>query len=328
MTNTKDKTAHSFLSSDYVSLNENESVENALNFLRKTGKLLKQKKTYLYVVNSNEKLVGVLAMQELLTSNPAVPLNHIMNRSVSFLYESSSFDEIVHMFENISFFAIPVVDRNQKLIGIILAEKIRPHFDSQQNKSYSFTKFTQEEIESKKIFEIVFRRLPWLLISLTSGLICAYILGIFIGKIESIIALILFVPVVIGLSGSVGTQSAAVAGRGLNKGNLSLTSIARIIGKEFSIGALLGTIVFFVVSIVSLLWRKSIILGLALGISIALNIAISGIMGVFLAVFFHLFKIKSKYASGLFLLLICDTVALVLYFVIALFLVNPVIEIS
>jgi magnesium transporter len=175
---------------------------------------------------------------------------------------------------------------------------------------------------------MVLRRLPWLLISVTSGLVCAYILGLFIGRIESVIALILFVPIVLGIAGSVGTQSARMMTRGLNENRLSLIKIGKVMTKELIFGLALGTIAFLNSLLIALLWKKSPVEGIALGSSIIAITIISSLLGHFLPIVFRTLRLRSDAASGLFILLTCDMVALVLYFAISLALVNPGLELS
>ena len=193
---------------------------------------------------------------------------------------------------------------------------------------YQFANFSQEEVEGKGVLAIVVKRLPWLLLSVTSGLVCAYILGIFIGKVESIIALILFVPIILGLAGSVGTQSAAITNRGLREGRLVMTKLLQILAKEIAVGFAIGIAAFFSAAFIAVLWKKSPVEGIALGSSIVAGVTVSGVLGMILPIIFKVFRVNSNFASGLFLLLICDMVALILYFMISLSLVSPMIELG
>ena len=356
LTQSKEFELCSLIHRDFIAISSRETVESTIQFLRGHGKNLKDKSSYLYVVDEEGKLAGVLQMKDLLVHAPSLPITQVMERSVISIWDSASQDDVIEAFRSSSFFALPVVDQTRRITGVIPAASIRRFLTPATSVNfYEFAQFSPEEVESRSIIEIVLRRLPWLLISEISGLTCAYILGIFIGRIESIVALILFVPIVLGLSGSIGTQSAAVTVRGLDGDKLVLTKMAKILGKEIGIGGAIGIFTSILVTVLSLLWRKSFLLGFALGLSIFAAVSVSGLLGFILPVIFRLFRIapwhhedqmrragtskvtankslalfggKPGFASGLFLLLIYDTVALILYFAIAFSLIDPMIEI-
>ena len=148
------------------------------------------------------------------------------------------------------------------------------------------------------------------------------------GRVESIVALVLFVPIVLGLAGSVGAQSAQIAVRGLQEGNLSIARSLKVLGKEAAMGFVIASVASLLVFLIAALWRKSPEIGVALGLSIAAVMIGSGFLGMILPVVFRVFRLPSNRASGLFLLLICDIFALILYFIIALSFVSPTIELG
>jgi magnesium transporter len=325
----KEKLLHNLISYDCVAVSEHETVGAILDILRLRKSNFRDKASYLYVTDKEKKLVGILQMQDLLVNDSGVGVRDIMNQNVVSINEDDLRERIIETFHQSSFFSLPVVNSEGKLLGVVSRARIEKVFKlPARQEFYQFAQFSREEVEGKKVMEIVLRRLPWLLISITMGLVCSYMLGIFIGKIESIVALILFVPIVLGLSGSIGTQSSLITMRGLEQGKLEIAKILKVLTKETGIGAVLGLTAFFLVAVISLLWQKNLLLSLAFGISIIVNIAVSGMLGVVLAIIFKMARFKSNFASGLFLLLICDTVALILYFVITLSIVNPVIDLS
>ena len=268
--------------------------------------------------------------RDLLTEESSKQIARIMQSSVVHVLKSSSLEEVLQIFKTYSFFALPVTDDSERLVGIIPVERVQKYLGptTVRPSFYQFAGLSREEVERKSIFEIILKRLPWLLLSVTSGLVCAYILGLFIGKVESVIALILFVPIILGLAGSIGTQSAAIINRRLGEGRLALAKLFQILVKEIAIGLSLGGIAFFVAALIAVLWRKSPAEGIALGVSIVVVVTSSGILGMILPFFFKVLRMDSKVASGLFLLLICDIFALILYFWISLSLVNPTLELG
>src|SRR3989338_3621886 len=248
----------SLISNDYIAVSASETVGSALKLLRERRSDFQNKIAYLYVTGADGKLVGTLRVRDLLTADPNQPIHQITAKSVLHVSKGALLEEVVKIFRSYSFFAVPVTDREGRLLGIIRSEQLRQYLSpSSRRNFYQFMNFSQEEIEGEGILKIVLKRLPWLLISVTSGLVCAYILGLFIGRIESVVALILFVPIILGLAGSVGTQSARITIRGLEQGSLSLRALMKILGKEIGVGFTIGCIIFFLAFLIALLWKKN-----------------------------------------------------------------------
>lgn len=318
---------------DYIAISRRAKVVEAIDLVKERLGSFKDKSSYLYVVDERHHLKGVLQMQDLLVSAPECLVEDLMESQVVSVSQDATKAQAAELFRKFPYFAIPVVDANGCLTGVISERTLKP-FVSQmlENKLYRFTRFTEEEIERKSIFEILARRLPWLGISLLCGLTCAYLLGMLIGKIETVVALILFVPIVLGLSGSVGTQSAAIVGRGLKEGKLALSGIGKIFLKEAGAAFAMSGASAAAVILFSLFWKKGPKLGLAFGLALLMSMIVSGLLGMILPIIFRLFRIEMKssgnFGSGLFLLLICDTVALICYFLITLSILDPIIEIA
>jgi magnesium transporter len=318
----------SLISHDFLTVSEQETVGGITSWLREHKEDIQNKFAYFYVINGSKKLSGVLRIRDLLTEDPSTLISDMMKREVYSISESASIEEALQIFCAHSHLAVPVTNRENQLIGVVTYERINKFMTPEIKRRFSHLSSREEEIEDRGIHEMVLRRLPWLLISVTSGLVCAYILGLFIGRIESVIALILFVPIVLGIAGSVGTQSARMMTRGLNENRLSLIKIGKVMTKELIFGLALGTIAFLNSLLIALLWKKSPVEGIALGSSIIAITIISSLLGHFLPIVFRTLRLRSDAASGLFILLTCDMVALVLYFAISLALVNPGLELS
>ena len=247
----------SLISNDYIAVSASETVGSALKLLRERRSDFQNKIAYLYVTGADGKLVGTLRVRDLLTADPNQPIHQITAKSVLHVSKGALLEEVVKIFRSYSFFAVPVTDREGRLLGIIRSEQLRQYLSpSSRRNFYQFMNFSQEEIEGEGILKIVLKRLPWLLISVTSGLVCAYILGLFIGRIESVIALILFVPIILGLAGSVGNQSAQIVIRGLQNDNLQISKLIKVLAKEVLVGIVIACVVLLLAVVIAALWRK------------------------------------------------------------------------
>ncbi len=308
-----------FISKDFIAISEDETVENAISILRKQKADFQSKSAYVYVVNEKGQLTGVLQTRDLLLEDLSKKIQLIKKESVASVSDKSSLEQATDLFNSYPFLSAPIVDSHRRLIGIIQRKSFQPRLRHPGE---------QEEVEGSSVFKITLKRLPWLLISVTSGLVCSYILGIFIGKIESIVALILFVPIILGLAGNVGTQLAKVTTRGLEDAKLSVKKLLFILGKELLVGLMTGFYAFLLAATIALLWKRYPIEGIALGASIVAVSFVSGVIGIILPITFRTFKMSSNFAPRLFLLLICDIVALLVYFLISLSLVSPTLVIT
>jgi len=314
----------SWISSDYFSVAEHETVETAIERIRLLAQRFERAPAYIYVCDAQGKLTGVLRMRSLLVHDPKILVREMMQRSIVSLPNDACQAEALRIFRNYSFVAIPVVDRDRHLVGVIRRKQVQNQLGlARVQDLYRMVPISQEEVEGRRIAQIVLRRLPWLSITVVTGLMCAYILGIFIGPIESIVAFVFFLPVVLGFSGSLGAQSAAITTRGLEEGNLNPIHVGSMLGKAFGIGAALGGLSCGMAFLIALLWRKGPAMGFVLGSSIFVGTATSAFLGVILPIVFRALRIGSSPTSGLFLLLICDIVAAVLYFTIAIAFMGP-----
>ena len=302
------------------------SVRDAIQLIQKKKSELRDQFSYVYAVNHQEELTGVLQLRDLLLADPSASVNNIMNPNPIFLRSTNTDEEINALFRKYPLLALPMVDESQKLIGVLPAQRQTgfPKIGSNRFLQY-FTKMGNggEEIEGQSIFKIVSRRLPWLLLSIITGLMCAYILGIFIEEIESIVALVLFIPIVLGVAGGVGVQSSVITARGLTKGNLRLSELGCVLAKETAIGFWIGVSSCVVITLISILWHKSLVLGLALGVSVIACVAVSGLTGIFLPLIFRIFRMNPAFASGFFVLIICDIFVMIVYFSLSSAIINP-----
>ncbi len=319
----------SLITREYLAVSEDDTVGSAVDFLRKQKADFQRQFAYIYVVNQKGILTGVLQTRDLVLADPLRNIHSLMRETVASLSEDASTQEAIELFNLNAYLAVPVVDSARRLVGILSRSNLETNLSSDERRRLRRMDPNEtEEVEGSGVFQIALKRLPWLLISVTSGLVCSYILGIFIGKIESIVALILFIPIILGLAGNVGTQLARVTSRGLEEGKLSLNKIIFVLGKEILVGLIIGFCAFALAASIALLWKRYPYEGIALGLSIVGVSLASGLMGIILPVTFKTLRIKANLASGLFLLLICDIVSLLLYFLISLSLVSPTLVIS
>ena len=312
------------ISSEFVSIPETASIAQAIERIRKKKDELREKFLYVYTVDERGKLAGVLQLRDLLFEESGKQVQSVARGNPVCLRITDSEEMVAVLFKKHPFLALPVVDESGILVGVVTAVDVADIVQVESSRLlHRFAGMSGEEIEGKSIFRIVGRRLPWLLLSMASGLMCAYILGVFIEEIESMIALVLFIPIVLGVAGGVGVQSSMITVRGLQEGKLKISEIGRVLAKEIAVGLLIGMISCAMITLIALLWQKNPILGVALGASVVACVVASGILGVLLPLVLQAFRINPAFASGLFVLVICDIFVMVIYFSISFAIINP-----
>jgi len=223
--------------------------------------------------------------------------------------------DVAKLLKRHRYLGLPVVDAAQKLVGIISADNVLQAMEEETSDDIAKIIGTSgEEIRTRSIWVIMKLRLPWLLVSIASGLLCAFILGVFQNSLETIVVLFLFVPVVLGVSESTGVQGATIVVRNITLGHVSFKDLGSLFLRELLAGIFIGFVCGSIVGSVASIWQTNHFLGLALASSLTLAIIFSSLIGLVLPLLFRKIKIDPAMASGPLVLAICDLQTLVVYF--------------
>ena len=300
---------------EFLAVPQGSTIEDTIGHFRNTKYEVVSKPSYIYVVDGNAHLVGVIQMRDLLSRPPETYVKDIMIRDVIKAESDMDQEEAVRLFIKHRFLALPVVDKSQKLIGVITADEMVDIAELEAEEDIAKLVGTGvDEITTRSVPKIVKLRLPWLAVSILSGLICAFILGWFKYELESVIVLALFIPIVLGLSESTGTQSSTIVVRNIALGKATFKDVGWLLQKEILVGIIVGLVCSLVVGSVAILWQGNQNLGAAIALSMLLAITASGLIGSFLPLLFRAIRIDPALASGPIVLATCDIVTLLIYF--------------
>ena len=277
---------------------------------------------YIYVVDAEGRLVGVVPTRALLGSEPETPLASLMIREVVVVPATATVLEACEFFIQYRFLALPVVDPGRKLVGIVdvglftdevfeLAEK-RAHDDI----------FQVIGIHVRRNQQLApwtgFRdRFPWLIANIIGGTICALLSGAYSGLLNAVIAVAMFVPIVLTLSESVSIQSMSILLQGLHGSRIDWRFLMRALAREFGVACLLGIVSGTLVGLVASLWLGSIRMGVSVGISIAVALLFAGLLGLVLPIAIRALRADPRIASGPIVLATTDVVTLLCYLAIS-----------
>ncbi len=309
-------TAGAGMAKEYLSIPACKSVAQAIAHLQVIPKDRKGKVPYIYVLDQEGRPQGVIQTKDLIFNLPETPVKDITRESVVTVSADTPQDKVAQLLQEGHYLALPVITAEGRLTGIISADSLLQFIQQQADSDIAKMVGTDaEELSAdSSVPRIMQLRLPWLMVSIASGLFCAFISDIFHHKMQSVAMLLLFVPVVLGLSESTGIQGATIVVRNMTRGKFSLSDMGSIFFREVIVGILISVICAVIVGVVTAFWQGSWAVGLAMACSLVLIMIVSAGIGLVLPVIFKAVKLDPAFASGPLVLAICDIQTLFIYF--------------
>ncbi|MDW7644389.1 MAG: magnesium transporter [Desulfuromonadales bacterium] len=307
-------TAGGIMSTEIFSLNQDLSVKKAVESLQQAEDV--EMVFYLYVTDENNHLVGVLSLRQLLTVPPSTLLKDIMIRDVISVRTDMDQEEVALLVAKYNILAIPVVDDSNKLMGIITVDDVIDVMRQEATEDiYKMAGASEEELlYGYKSFKIARLRLPWLVTNLFGGVVTGYLMWRFKATLEQVIALISFIPVITGMGGNVGGQSATIVVRGFATGRIDFSTLRQVFFKELRVGMIMGAVCGLVVGLVAFIWHHNIYLGLVVGLAMVTAMTVAATMGVVATSFFKRIGIDPAIASSPFVQTANDITGILIYF--------------
>lgn len=313
----EEKTAGSIMTTEYVSFLKTETVKEAMIHLKK---LAADAETiyYLYALNDDQSLAGVLSLRDLIVSDEAVFISEIMDERVVSVSVGRDQAEVARVIRQYDFLAIPVVDFQDHLLGIITVDDIIDVMHEEAGEDYSKLAAVSETHKPDDTpWTAAKKRLPWLIILLFLGMFTASLIGRFEDTLGKLPLLAMFIPLIAGMAGNTGTQSLAVAVRGLATGEYGNQGKLSLMLKEASTGLITGTTCGVLITVVIFVWKGELFLGMLVGISIMATLTVATLSGSVIPIFMDKMKIDPAVASGPFITTLNDIISIMIYFGIA-----------
>ncbi len=310
----EEDTAGGIMATEFFSLQENQTVREAIEALQQAKDV--EMVFYVYVTDEHGRLVGVLSLRQLLTVPPQTSLKKIMTTDVINVRADMDQEEVAHQVAKYNILAIPVVDDGNRLMGIITVDDVIDVMRQEATEDiYKMAGASEEELlYGYKSFKIARLRLPWLVTNLFGGVVTGYLMWIFKATLEQIIALISFIPVITGMGGNVGGQSATIVVRGFATGRIDFTTLRQVFFKELRVGMIMGAVCGFTIGMVAWIWHGNPYLGLVVGIAMVTAMTVAASMGVIATSFFKKIGIDPAIASSPFVQTANDITGILIYF--------------
>lgn len=308
-------TAGGMMSPRYVSVPEVHTVARALELLRQHAK--GEAINYVYVVDPGGRLTGTLPVRALLASEPGARVHDVASRDLVKLNARQAKDEVVHVFKSHNYQGLPVVDDQDRLVGVVSADTVLSAVRAQEDEIvFGATGADARELELRTE-QAMTRRLPWITMTVVGGLACAFIGGLFRHTLERTVVIGLFIPLILAVSESVAAQTATIVLKTLVTGDLPPGGLWRFLLKEIAVGLLLGLYAAVLVVLASLLWHTDTRLALVIGSSVVLGVCWSTLVGVTVPTTLRKLRVEPSVAGGPVVLLIADLFTLLFYLGIA-----------
>lgn len=315
-----DRSVLDFIRRDYVALRASQTVGDALATLR--GQTLGEQVLYLYVLDDEDRLVGVVPMRRLLVSAPETPLATLMQTQLITLPESATLLTACEFFVMYRLLAFPVVTKEGRLLGSVdvklFADEI---LDLNERRAaddvFQLIGVRMAAARAPGPWEGFRARFPWLLCNVGGGLACAFIVGRHEVFLDSFLILALFIPVVLALAESVSMQAMTLALQAMHERRVDWSYMRRSLRREFLTALLLGGATGTLVGLAALAWKPGGGAALAIGLAILLAVVTACILGVLLPGLVRVLRGDPRIAAGPVVLAAADMATLVLYFRVA-----------
>lgn len=312
----EEKTAGSIMTTEFVSILKTQTAKETL-------KQMKEKAPdaetiyYTYVLDDQKRLVGVLSLRDLIIADDDDIVEDIMSESVVSVSVGRDQEEIAHMMRDYDFLALPVVDFQNHLLGIITVDDILDVMDEEATDDYA--KFaalsgTGTKDRDSNPIQSAKKRLPWLIILLFLGMITASLIGSFEETLEQVPIVAIFIPLIAGMAGNAGTQSLAVAVRGIAVGNYGTEKRLKLILKEITTGLFVGGACGIVVTLIIYFWKGNFFLGVLVGVAILATLTVATLSGAIIPLVMERLNIDPAVASGPFITTLNDITSVLIYF--------------
>ena len=311
--------AGTLMYTDVFTLHENTLAKEAINVLQdhESSEMV----FYLYVIDDDERLVGVISLRDLVTTPPNTELKEIMIRSPETVRPETDQEEVARIVSQYNYLAVPVVDQEGQLLGIVTVDEIVDVIREEATEDFLQMAGAgkDREILMKSSWDNARSRLPWLFASWVGGILAAAVIGIFNNTLQGTLALAAFIPVIIGMGGNIGTQTSTLVVRGLATGRVNVGNNINIIFKEIRVGIILGILYGLLLGLFAIMRFVDIspYLGLVVGLGIASSMLIATAFGSLVPLLLHRMDIDPAIATGPFVTTSIDILGVGIYFGIA-----------
>jgi magnesium transporter len=301
-------TAGGLMNVDAITVRENITLEVVLRYLRRRAEL-PEHTNQLFVVDRSDRVIGILSVAKLLTSDAWTRVSQVMVREVVKFTALTPDKDVAAAFESYNLVSAPVVDENSRLLGRITVDDVVDVIREQADRQVMAPAGLSED---QDIFAPVARssrrRGIWLGVNLITAFIASWVIGLFEQTIQQVVALAVLMPIVASMGGNAGTQTLTLVVRGLAVGTISESNARRLLTRELMIGAVNGLVWALVVAAVAVWWYANLVIGAVIAAAMIINLGFAALSGVGIPFLVRRFGVDPALASGVILTTVTDVV--------------------
>ena len=311
-------TAGAIMTTEYASVDKDITATEALNRLRMQAPN-KETVYYVYVVDHDRRLKGFVTLKDVLLAPPNQKIEQIMEEDVISVSIDENVEEVADKISHYDFLAIPVIDNDRRLVGIVTVDDILDVVEEEATEDIYHLAAAGKPLDylNTGIFKIAKERILWLFILVLTGFVAGAVMQRFQSQLTAVIALVFFIPVLSGTGGNAGTQTTTVIIRGLATGELEMKDIFRILFKEIRVALLVGLAMGVLTAIRAILTspdpRLVVPLSLTVGLAMVGCVILAIAAGAILPILFKKIGLDPALMSGPFISSLMDVFTLLLY---------------
>lgn len=311
-----DKPLRDFITKVRTTIHVDQTIEEALAFLRE--KHIEEEIIYIYVVDADKKLTGVVPTRKLLLSEPDAPISSVMDTALVTLSSGQTLQEAMEFLESHRLLALPVVDENNRFLGVIdvghyLEEKVDVANSRRRHDIFQMIGMVVEGDKRDSIWHGYKSRMPWIFCNMFGGFACAIISRVFELVLAKVLLLAMFIPLLLTLSESISMQSMTQSMQILKRQTHHMKFLLQALIREWQTVGLIAVTSGVIVGVVSLFWGDGIFPGLTIGFGIMVSVIISASIGSIVPLVLHARKWDPRVAAGPVVLMFADVLTTLIY---------------
>lgn len=325
--NYPDDSAGSLMTIAYVSLKMDMTAEQALEHIRRIA-VNKETIYTCFVTSSHKRMLGLISLKDLILASPGKKVSEIMNKDYIGVNTHDDQEYIATLFKKYNFFSMPVVDNENRLVGIITIDDVVDVIDEENTEDFHKMAAIQPSDESyleAGVFGLAKKRIIWLLILMFSATFTGYIIRQYEVLLESMVVLAAFIPMLMGTGGNAGAQSSSLVIRGIALGEVKMKDLLKVIWRElrvsFIVGLALGGLNFLRILFIE---QNSVMIAAIVSLTLVITITSAKIMGGVLPLLAKRMGIDPAIMASPLISTIVDAISLITYFSIATWFMNMV----
>ncbi|MGC6535047.1 MAG: magnesium transporter [Parvibaculales bacterium] len=293
------------MQSQFIAVPPFWTVGQTIDYLRETPDL-PDSFLEIYVSDPTHTPVGVVHLAEILRAQRPAAMENLLHDDFTIIDALTDREEVARLFERYNLVSAPVVDEDQRLIGVITADDVYEVMAEEASEDILRLGGVGDEAVSDTIIETARSRVSWLFVNLLTAIAASLVIGLFDASIERMVALAILMPIVASMGGNAGTQTLTITVRGLATQELLPVNTFRVVMRELGVGFVNGFVFAIVAGVVSALWFDDILLGGILAAAMMVNLIVAALAGILIPIGLDRANIDPAIASSVFVTTVTD----------------------